>query len=67
MIKLKNTTDKQELYIPKMVVDTEVYSAYEAKEITITENGVYEIFPSNGKKGISSIVITVNIGENSNF
>ena len=67
MITLKNTTDKQELYIPKMVVDTEVYSPFEAKEITITKNGVYEIFPSKGVKGISSMVITVAVDENNNF
>jgi hypothetical protein len=67
MIKLKNITDKQDLYIPKMVVDTEISSAFEAKEITITKNGVYEVCPSKGKKGISSMVITVAVDENNNF
>ena len=67
MITLKNTTDKQELYIPKMVMETDFVSGYETKSINITKNGVYEIFPSKGKKGILSMVITVNVDENSNF
>lgn len=61
MITLKNTTDKQELYIPKMVMETDFVSGYETKSVSVTENGTYQILPSQGKKALSSVTVDVNV------
>lgn len=61
MITLKNTPDKQTLYIPKTVVETEFVSGYEAKDVSITRNGAYQIIPSSGKKAISAVKLDVDV------
>jgi hypothetical protein len=64
MITLKNTTDKQTLYIPKTVMETEFVSGYEAKDVSINSNGVYQILPSTGKKALSSVTVKVQAEDN---
>ena len=61
MIQLKNTTDKQTFHIPRTVMKTEFVSGTEAKDVSITENGTYQILPSKGKKAMSAINLNVDI------
>ena len=64
MITLKNTSDKQKLYIPRMVIETDSVSGFEAKDLSITRNGIYQILPSTGKKALSSVTVDVNVADN---
>lgn len=61
MIQLKNTTDKQTFHIPRTVMDTKFVSGTEAKDVSITENGTYQILPSEGKKSLSAVNLNVNV------
>lgn len=61
MIQLKNTTDKQTFHIPRTVMKTEFVSGTEAKDVSITENGTYQILPSKGKKALSAVNLNVNV------
>ena len=61
MIQLKNVTDKQTFHIPKTVRKTAFTSGNEVKEVSITENGTYKIFPSKGKKALSEVSLDVNV------
>ena len=61
MIQLKNTTDKQTFHIPRTVMKTEFVSGNEAKDVSITENGTYQIHPSKGKKSLSIVNLNVNV------
>ena len=61
MIQLKNTTDKQTFHIPRTVMKTEFVSGTEAKDVSITENGTYQILPGKGKKALSSVNLNVNV------
>lgn len=64
MITLKNTSDKQKLYIPRTVIETDSVSGFEAKDLSITRNGIYQILPSTGKKALSSVTVDVNVADN---
>lgn len=61
MIILKNTTDKQTLYIPRSVIDTELVNDYETENVTITANGEYQVVPPKGKKGLSAVNLDIDV------
>ena len=61
MIQLRNTTDKQTFHIPKSVRKTDFTSGNEVKDVSITQNGTYQILPSKGKKAMSAINLNVDI------
>lgn len=61
MIQLKNVTDKQTFHIPKTVRKTDFTSGNEVKEVSITENGTYQILPSKGKKALSTVNLNINV------
>lgn len=61
MIQLKNTTDKQTFHIPRTVMKTNFTSGNEVKDVSITQNGTYQIVPSDGKKAIRTVNLDVDI------